>query len=116
MLLLKFRKKSADILRPKNVVRWGNPMPQSDVAAMFCEYERKLISGKESHSERFTLISRLAHIEEELEEYQVFSAAISTLRREEAMPNRREAIEHSRLRKKRRAEGKVDGDGEGKEE
>jgi len=91
-------------------------MPQSDVAAMFCEYEKKLMGGKESHAERFALISRMAHMEKELEEYQVFSAAISTLRREEAMPNRREAIMHSRLRKKRRAEGKVDGDGEGKEE
>jgi len=110
-LVLKFRKVVADKLRPKTVVSLGNPRPASDMAALFCEYETKLVCGKESHAERFALIARMAHMEEELAEYQVFSAAISRLRREEAMPNRREAIEHSRLRKKRRAEDK-DRDGE----
>ncbi len=114
-LWLKFRKVAAERLRPKTVVTWGNPRPASDMAAMFCRYETKLVCGKESHSERYALIARMAHIEEELAELQVFSAAISGLRREEAVPNRREAIEHSRLRKKRRAEGKLEG-GEGEDD
>ena len=111
-----FRKLLADRLRPKTLVNYGNPRPASDIAAMFCEYETKLICGKESQVERFTLIRHMADIEKELEALQVFSAAISQLRREEARPNRREAILHSRLRKKRRAEGKIEdgggGDGE----
>lgn len=108
-LVLKFRKVAADKLRPKTVVNRGNLRPQSDIAAMFCRYEAQLVRGKESHSERFDLICRMAQIEKELEEHQVFSAAVARLRKEEAMPNRREAIMHSRARKKRRAEGKVDG-------
>jgi hypothetical protein len=104
MVLLKFRKVLADKLRPKNVLRSGNPRPMSDMAAMFCVYEAQLIRGKESHRERFTLISRMAQMETELEEHKVFSAAIARLRKEEATPNRREAILHSRRRKQRRAE------------
>lgn len=106
-LCLKFRKAAADKLRPKSIGGF-NPRPASDIAAMFCRYEKKLMCGKELHTERFALISRMAHMERELEEHRVFSAAISTLRREEArekeVPKRREAIMHSRLVKKRRAE------------
>lgn len=110
-LVLKFRQVVADRLRPKAALRF-NHRPDSDIAAMFCRYENELLCGKESTTERFALISRMAHIEKELEEYQVFCAAISRLRREEAMPNRRAAILHSRLRKKRRAEGKLESDGD----
>jgi hypothetical protein len=104
MVLLKFRKVLADKLRPKGLARLGNPRPMSDMAALFCVYEAQLICGKESHKERFTLISRMAQMETELEEHKVFSAAISRLRKDEAVPNRREAILHSKRRKQRRAE------------
>jgi hypothetical protein len=105
---LKLRKKAADKLRPKDVVRARHTEPQSDLVAAFCEYELSLVVGKETPAARSKLISQLAHVEQELEEHRILAKAISTLRKEEARPNRREAVLSTRargVRRRRREEG-----------
>lgn len=103
-LVLKFRRKSADILRPKDVVRLGNPRPASDLVAAFVEYERLLVEGKETVKVRSKLISSLAHIEQELEEHRLLTAEIRKLRVEDERPSRRDAIMATRRRGKNRRE------------
>lgn len=99
---LKFRRKAADILRPKNVVRARNPEPQSDLVATFVDYELLLVSGKETTAARVALISELAHVEQELEEHRILCAEIRKLRVEDERPRRRDAILSTRRRSERR--------------
>lgn len=107
-LFLKFRRWAADKIRPKDVVQARNPEPQSDIVAQFVEYERSLVSGKETIAARTALISVLAHVEQELEEHRILCAEIRKLRVEDERPRRRDAILSTRIRAERRRERERD--------
>jgi hypothetical protein len=103
-LVLKLRKKAADKLRPKTLFNGGNPRPTSDLVGQFVEYEAELLRGCETYGARNSLISKLAGVEEELEEYRLLSAEIRKLRVNDERPRRRDAILATHERAIRRRE------------
>jgi hypothetical protein len=114
-IFLKFRRRAADILRPKDVVRARNTEPQSDLVATFVDYELLLVSGKETTAARSALISELAHVEQELEEHRILCAEIRKLRVEDERPRRRDAILSTRRRAVARRQREQDEQKEGQE-